>query len=313
MSFLAPVWLAGLVLIPLAIAASIIARRRARRYAVRFTGVGTLREIGSSGSWRRLVPAACLLASMAALVVALARPVVSRSVATRQAAVMLVMDESGSMASTDVSPTRLGAAEQAADRFIGRLPSPVRVGAVAFSSSINAAQAPVAAHSGAQAIIDNETANGGTATGNALALALQMLHGSQRGHTPAAIVLLSDGAANEGVNVITVAQEAAHERIPIDTIALGTPGGTLQNPDPLGAPISVPPDPQLMQAIARASDGHSFSAHSAAELDSIYHQLGSRIKSVTRRQEITVDFALAGLALLLVASVASIRWSPRLP
>src|SRR5271165_2902908 len=203
MSFLSPLWLAGLVLVPIAIVASILARTRARRYALRFTAVTTLQEIGSSGSWRRRLPAACLLAAIAALVIALARPEVSHAVPVGQGAVMLVMDESGSMASTDVSPTRLDATQRAADRFIGGLPAAVRVGTIAFSTSINAAQAPVAAHSAAQAVIDGEVANGATATGNALALGLQMLHGSQRHHPAAAIVLLSDGAANAGVNVLT--------------------------------------------------------------------------------------------------------------
>jgi Ca-activated chloride channel homolog len=313
MSFLSPLWLAGLVLVPIAIVASILARRRARRYALRFTAVTTLQGIGSTGSWRRRLPAACLLGAIAALVIGLARPQVSHAVPVGQGAVMLVMDESGSMASTDVSPTRLGATQRAADRFIGGLPSAVRLGAIAFSTSVNAAQAPVAAHSAARAVIDGEVANGATATGNALALAIDMLDGSHKGHVPAAIVLLSDGFANAGVNVLTVAREAARERIPIDTIALGTTDGTLPNPDPFGAPIAVPPDPQLMRAIARASDGRSFTAQSSDQLDSIYHQLGSRLGSVTRKREVTADFAIGGLVLLLVAGVASAQWSPRLP
>ena len=66
-------------------------------------------------------------------------------------------------------------------------------------------------------------------------------------HPPSAIVLLSDGAANAGVNVITVARQAAREKIPIYTVALGTPNGTLPNPEPFEPPVPVPPDPQLMQ------------------------------------------------------------------
>ncbi len=271
MSFSAPIWLAALGLIPLAIAASIAARRRTKRYAVRFPAITTLQlaAAGAGSSWRRRLPPAFALAAIAALALALARPHVSYSAAVNQASIMLVTDHSGSMAANDVKPTRLVAAEQAADTFINRLPSSVLVGAIAFSDAPDAVQSPQANHAVAQAIIDGQVANGATATGDALALALQLLRGSDPKHPPSAIVLLSDGAANAGVNVTTVAEEAAREKIPIDTVALGTPNGVLQSPDPFTAPVAVPPDPQLMQQIAQLSGGRSFNAQSAdaAQLD----------------------------------------------
>ena len=152
MSFAAPVWLASLALIPIAIAASLGARRRARRYAVRFPAVSTLAlaAAGAGSSWRRRLPPAFALAAIAALALALARPHVSYSAAVNQASVMLVTDHSGSMAATDVEPTRLVAAERAADTFIDRLPGAVLVGAVAFSDSPDAVQAPQANHAAAQ-------------------------------------------------------------------------------------------------------------------------------------------------------------------
>ncbi|MGO9754177.1 MAG: VWA domain-containing protein [Solirubrobacteraceae bacterium] len=313
MSFAAPQWLAALALIPVAIAASIAARRRARRYAVRFPAVSTLALLGAASAWRRYIPAALALAAIAALALALARPHVSYSAAVREASVMLVSDESGSMASTDVQPSRLAAAESAASTFIDELPGVARVGAIAFSSSVNAVQAPVANHAAARAIIDAQVAGGATATGNALALALTLLDGSSAKHAPGAIVLLSDGAANAGLNVIAVAREAAQDKIPIYTVALGTPEGTLPNPDPFAAPLAVPPDPQLMAQIAQASHGRAFDAQTADQLSSIYKNLGSRLGSVTRKREITAEFAIGGLALLLLAAVTSTRWSPRLP
>ncbi len=315
MSFAAPVWLAALGLIPLAIAASIAARRRARRYAVRFPAASTLAlaAAGAGTSWRRHLPAAFALAAIAALALALARPHVSYSAAVNQASIMLVTDHSGSMAATDVEPTRLAAAERAADTFIDRLPSQVLVGAIAFSDSPDAVQAPQADHAAAKAIIDGQNANGATATGDALQLALQLLHGSNAKHLPSAIVLLSDGAANAGVDVSTVAQEAARDKIPIDTVALGTPDGVLPSPVPFGPPVAVPPDPALMQQIAELSGGRSFNAQSADQLSSIYKQLADRLGSVTRRREVTVAFAIGGLAFLLLAAATSTRWSGRLP
>jgi Ca-activated chloride channel family protein len=314
MSFAAPAWLAALALVPAAIVALIWARRRARRYAVRFPAVSTLRLADvSTSSWRRRLPTALALAAIASLALALARPHVSYSAPVKRASLMLVSDESGSMASTDVQPTRLAAAERAADTFIGLLPGPVRVGAIAFSSATNAVQAPTGDHVAARTVIDAQSAGGATATGDALELALRLLQGGERRHPPSAIVLLSDGAANSGLNVVTVARQARSERIPIDTVALGTQSGTLPNPDPFGPPVPVPPDPQLMAQVAELSGGRTFNAQSADQLSSIYRRLGGELGSVTRQREVTAEFAVAALALLLLAAATSTRWSARLP
>lgn len=314
MSFAAPLWLGSLVLIPIAIAVSIGARRRAKRYAVRFPAVSTLQlAAGAGSSWPSRLPAAFALAAIAALALALARPHVSYSAAVDQGSIVLVTDHSGSMAATDVQPTRLAAAERAANTFIDRMPARVLLGAIAFSDSPDAVQAPQANHDAARAIIDGQSAGGATATGDALELALQLLRGSDPKHPPSAIVLLSDGAANAGVDVATVARQAAHDKIPIDTVALGTPSGVLTSPDPFQPSVAVPPDPQLMQEIAELSGGRSFSAQSADQLSSIYNQLASRLGSVTHKREVTVVFAIGGLAFLLLAAATSTRWSAALP
>ena len=314
MSFASPLGLAALALIPIAMAASIAARRRAKRYAVRFPAVSTLQlAAGTGGSWRRRLPAALALAAIAALALALARPHVSYSAPVNEASVMLVTDHSGSMAATDVQPTRLAAAERAADTFIDRLPAKVLVGAVAFSDSPDAVQAPQANHAAARGVIDGQTANGATATGDALELALQLLRGGNPKHPPSAIVLLSDGAANSGVDVSTVAREAARDKIPISTVALGTPNGVLQTGDPFQPSVAVPPDPQLMQQIAELSGGRFFNAQSADQLSSIYKGLADKLGTVTRKHEVTVAFAIGGLAFLLLAAATSTRWSARLP
>ena len=314
MSFSSPLWLLGLALVPLAIGARFAARRRAKRYAIRFTAVPTLSLAAQDAPspWRHM-PAALLLAAVAALVLALARPHVTDRVAVGQASTMLVTDHSGSMAATDVAPTRLAAAERAADTFIGELPSTVRVGAVAFSTTPDGVQAPASSHAAARAVIDAQSAGGATATGDALQLALQLLDGANRKHPPSAIVLLSDGSANAGVNAMTVAQQARKEGIPIDTVALGTPDGVLANPDPFGAPLAVPPDPQLMTQIAQASGGRTFNARTAGELSSIYKSLGTKLGSVARRRDVTAAFAIGGVVLLALAAAGATRFSGRLP
>ena len=314
MSFASPLWLAALALIPIAIAAQIAARRRARRYAVRFPAVSTLRLAAAAGSsWLRHLPVMFVLAAIAALAFALARPRVSYSAAVDKASGMLVTDHSGSMAATDVQPTRLAAAERAANTFIDQLPSNVLVGAIAFSDSPDAVQGPVSNHNAARTIINGQTASGATATGDALQLALQLLRGADKKHPPSAIVLLSDGAANAGVDVGTVAREAAQDKIPIDTVALGTPNGVLPSPAPFAPATAVPPDPELMQEIAQLSGGRSFNAQTADELSSIYKQLGHQLGSVTRKRDVTAVFAIGGLAFLLLGAAGSTRFSGRLP
>ncbi len=136
MSFSAPLWLLALALVPAALVAYISARRRRRRYAIRFPAVSTLREaIGTTPSWERHLPSAAFLAAIALLAIALARPHVTHRVPSDEASLMLVTDHSGSMAADDVRPTRLAAAVAAANTFIDQLPRTVRVGAIGFGTS----------------------------------------------------------------------------------------------------------------------------------------------------------------------------------
>jgi Ca-activated chloride channel family protein len=313
MSFGAPLWLLALVLVPVALAAYIRARRRSGRYAVRFTALPTLRQaVAAAPSWERHVPAVLALAAVALLAVALAHPRITHRVAVGDSSLMLVTDHSGSMAADDVKPSRLAAAEAAANTLVDQLPGNVRVGAIGFGSSPDAVQGPVTNHAAARAIVDDEIAGGGTDTGDALRLALQLLDGGNTKHPPAAIVLLSDGAANAGPDPVSVATQAGRDRIPIYTVALGTPGGVLPSPDPFGAPQPVPPDPQLMARIAQVSGARAFNAQSADQLSSIYKHLGGQLGTVSRKREITDLFAIAALVALAGAVAGSVRWR-RLP
>jgi Ca-activated chloride channel family protein len=312
-SFSSPLWLLALLLVPAAVGAQVLARRRARRYAVRFPAVANLQDaLGAQAAWHRHLPTALLLAAIAALATALARPDVPYRVSVGDASVVLVLDHSGSMAATDVRPTRLTAANRAARAFADQLPSNVRLGAITFSSSPDAVQQPVPNHSAALSLLASAQAGGGTNTGGALQLALQILHGSSRDHPPSAVVLLSDGAANLGPNPVTVAAQARQEHIPIYTVALGTPNGMLST-GPFSPPVAVPPDPQLMRQIASTTGARAFDAQTAGELSSIYRSLGQRLGSVSRRRDITLDFAIAGLILLLGAGIGSVRSTAVIP
>jgi Ca-activated chloride channel family protein len=315
-TFQAPIALLGLALIPMALVVQQAFRRRAQRYAVRFTGVSTLAGIaGATPAWRRRLPAALALLSTAALVLALARPHRTVAVPAEQASVVLVTDHSRSMMATDVAPTRLEAARDAARRFLDKVPSAVRVGAVAYSDAPDAVQAPTTRRADVRRIIDGLVADGSTATGDALAAALEGISRDRKnGHRPpAAIVLLSDGKTTTGRDPIQVARAAGRARVPIYTVALGTPGATIPNPYPYASPLPVPPDPGTLREIARESRGRAYTVEDSGELGQIYQRLGSSIGTRNRQQEITAAFAIGGLLLLGAAAATSMRWSGRLP
>jgi Ca-activated chloride channel family protein len=315
-TFASPVALLGLALIPIAILLQRMFRRRAQRYAVRYTGVSTLREVlGTTPLWRRHLPGALALLAMACLVLALAKPNRTVAVPAEQASVVLVTDHSRSMMATDVSPTRLEAARAAALRFLSKVPGPVRVGAVAYSDAPDAVQAPTTRRDDVRRIINGLVADGSTATGDALAAALDGITRDRKSgrRPPAAIVLLSDGKTTTGRDPIQVARLAGRAKIPIFTVALGTPGATIPNPYPYAAPLPVPPDPVTLKRIAAESKGRAYTVEDAGELQSIYQRLGSSIGTRNRKQEITAVFAVGGLLLLLGAAAASMRWSGRLP
>jgi Ca-activated chloride channel family protein len=315
MSFSAPLWVLAAALVPVALYAYVRARRGNKRYAIRYTAVPIVSlATEAEPAWQRHLPATFAVAAIAALAVALARPHISYSAPVNDASVMLVIDHSGSMASTDVAPTRLAAAQRAANTFINQLPANAKVGVIGFGTTPDVVQGPATDHNTARAAIDSEVANGSTATGDALGVALQLLHGSDPKHPPSAIVLLSDGAANAGLNPVSVAAEAAADHIPIFTIALGTPTGTLtvQN-GPFAQQVPVPPDPQLMAQIAKASGGHTYTVQDSGTLNSVYSRLGEKLGSVTRQREITSEVSVAALVLLLVGVGLAARFAGRLP
>jgi Ca-activated chloride channel homolog len=340
MTFAAPAWLLGLLVLPVLVWAYVVGRAHSTRYAVRFTAVSTLSQAAlAEARWRRHLPAVLALAAVAALVLALARPHHTVRVPVGRASVMLVLDHSGSMQATDVQPTRLAAAKRAAGALIDELPAQVRVGVVAFSGAPDAIQPPTTDRAAARRAIDSQVAIGATATGDALELALQLLGSDAPGAAggngaaggaiagggrsgadpikrtdPAAIVLLSDGAANAGrYDPVQVAGEAGARRTPVYTVALGNADATIPNPSGVGNPVAVPPDPELLARIALASHGQAFTAQDEGRLISIYRRLGERLGSTPRSREITVVFILAGLVLLAGAGLTSLRWSGRLP
>lgn len=312
MSFASPAYLAALALVPLLGLLYVVGRRRARRYAVRFPRVPTLAPlIPSAGAWRRRVPLTLFLGALAVLALALARPHATVAVPSEQASVVLVTDVSRSMLADDVDPSRLEAARAAAKRFLEELPDEARVGGVAFSEQPHTIEPPTDDHDDVEGMIDGLSADGGTATGDGLAAALDLVDGRGEERTPAAIVLLSDGKATTGRDPLPVARSARRLGIPISTVALGSRGAIIRTPT--GALLSVPPDPRTMRRIAEISGGRAFQVDDADDLSEIYETLGSRVATKKERREVTSAFAAGGLVLLLLAAGLGLRATARLP
>ena len=306
-------------------------------------------------SWRRHLPPVLYLGAIAALLIGLARPTMVVQVPREDATVILTMDVSGSMRATDVSPTRLDAAKASALSFIDQLPENVRVGVVAFASEPVTLVSPTTDRTQTKQAIDSLTARDGTAMGDALMQVLDIAEKIQKDNaseTPdasaapnastapdasaapgasgapstgtdkpadkplVAAILLSDGANSVGqAQPLDAAQRAKTLGVPIYTIALGTPNGTVDVQDNFGQTVTldVPPDTETLKQIAATTGGQAFDAPTAAQLASVYDNLQSRIGYTEQRQEVTFALVGAGLLLVIVGAGLSAVWFGRLP
>jgi Ca-activated chloride channel homolog len=173
------IWPAGLLLlltVPLALGIYLRAQRRRRPQAVTYSNLSLLRAaVPRRSRWRRHVPIALLLVGLAVLAVASARPQVTTDVPLSQTTIILALDESGSMCSTDVYPDRLSAAEKGAREFVNSQPSGTRIGLVAFSGFAELAVAPTRNRAVLDRAIGNLSTNPGTAIGAAILQSLNAI------------------------------------------------------------------------------------------------------------------------------------------
>jgi Ca-activated chloride channel family protein len=254
---------------------------------------------------------------LAGLILAVAKPQRAVSVPVDRASILLVTDRSGSMQAEDVAPSRLVAARRAAEDFLDRVPSRVRVGLVAFNQGAEVAQLPTADHDLVREAVGQVTPAGGTATGDALTTALRVLRpdADDRRPPPAAIVLLSDGKSVKGRDPVEAAREARRLKVPIYTVALGTEEGTIRVRERGGnvRVERVPPDPETLQRVAEASGGRTFAVEDAGRLQEVYERLGSQLTTKREKREITTTFAGGALLLVLGGGALSLAWFGRLP
>lgn len=344
MTFLWPLSLWAMLALPLLPALYLWLMSRRGKPALRYSNLDAVRA-ASARNWRRHVPPALLLAACAVLLLAAARPLALVTLPWTRSQVLLAMDVSLSMRVSDVKPTRLAAAQEAAKLFLRDLPRNIEVGLVTFAGSAQVAQASTMDRNSLVSAIDAFQMQRGTAIGSAIVVCLAELfpeHGISLGdmtfgaarkqarshddkeqapptkpvapvppgsYGSAAILLLSDGRRTTGIDTLEAAKMAADRGVRIHVVGLGTVDGVAGGMD--GLAIYMQLDEPTLREVARMTGGEYHRAGTAEELRSVYQDLGSRLQVQRRETEVASLLALVGAVLVLVAAALSMRWSGR--
>jgi Ca-activated chloride channel family protein len=339
MSFIWPIMLFSLILIPLAVVLYILLQRRRRRIAERYGSFGFVQEAAGRGlGARRHVPPALFLAGLTILAVAIARPQAVVSLPRIEGNVILAFDVSGSMAANDFKPTRIEAAKTAARDFIKTQPRTVQIGVVAFSDSGFSVQPPTNDQDAILAAINRLSPQRGTSLGQGIISSLKTIdavnaqpvldeHYStlptpseptptptpvpQGTYTPAVIVLLSDGENNENPDPLAAAQQAADRGVRIYTVGIGSAAGV--NLHVNGFTVHTQLNEPMLQQIAQLTGGVYYNAQNEQDLLKIYNNLNPQLVIKPEKTEITSIFAGASILIMLVGGVFSFLWFSRLP
>ncbi len=349
MDLLWPGFLVLLGLIPLLIVAYIWVLRRRRRFAVRYSSLALLRAaLPHQSRLRRHLPFALFLVAVASLVIALGRPVSIVAVPTDQTTIILAIDVSRSMCSTDIQPNRILAAEAAAISFIQRQKSSTQIGIVAFSSFAELIRPPTTDGDSLRAAVESLTTGFRTAIGSGILKSIDAIAEVDKNvapsvtdtssgikptpvpkgaYAPDIIVLLTDGASNTGPLPLDAAKQAADRGIRVYTIGFGTArGGEMPNCGQQfqgreqfngglgfgGGGFRRGIDETTLKRIADLTGGAYYSAESAGELQDAFQNLPTYLIVKHEVAEVSVAFTAIGALLAATAIVLSMMWR-RLP
>lgn len=347
MFFQAPHYLWLMLALPLLPILYIWLLRRRGKLAVRFSSLGTVRAAAAARTWRQHVPAALLLLACAGLLLATARPMARVPLPWARSTIILAMDVSLSMRVSDVKPTRMVAAQEAAKLFLQDLPRKIEVALVTFAGSTQVAHAATLDRPALVAAIDAFQMQRGTAVGSAIVTSLaelfpdhdldlgEMTYGNNKprgkslddkdkekppppplvpvapgSYDAAAIILLTDGRRTTGVDTLEAAKMAADRGVRIHVIGLGSVGDSSAMPE--GMAIYLQLDEPTLREVARMTGGEYHQAGTAEALRSVYENLGSRVQVQTRETEVTALLALLSALLALAAGGLSLVWFRRI-
>ena len=345
MSFSWPWALLALLVIPLVFAVWWLSRRRRRRAVVRVTSIALVRTaVPGRSRWRRRIPAALLTLGLAVLALGAARPQATVPVPSSSATIMLALDVSGSMCSTDVKPNRITAAEQAATAFIKAQTAGPHIGLVAFAGTAVVLVPPTADTTQLISALGGLTTSFGTAIGEGILTSLDAIAQVDPSVTPTGatvsrprtgyaddvIVVLTDGSNNRGVDPRTAAKEAAGRGVRVFTIGYGTDspaplacgsdqfggfggggggfgggGGIGGGPGGAGNPFDA--DYGALMQISKTTGGTFYRAQDSDQLATALARLPAAFTVVRKHMDIASWFA-AGGGLLIAAAVALSLW-----
>lgn len=315
--FLSPTRLYALVAVLLLGFLYVLAAFQRHRYAVRFTNLELLDSVAPRRpGWRRHVAAAALLLGIAALLVAWARPTDEVEVPKERATVVLAIDTSLSMEATDVAPSRIEAAQDAALSFVAELPPKINVGLVTFDGVARVRVTPTTDRQAVTAAIESIELGPATAIGEAIFAGLDAIR-TAPGQTadgeepiPARMVVMTDGKTTVGRPDVDGAAAAVDAEVPVSTIAFGTDRGTIVID---GQIQPVPVEESALRLIAERTGGQFFRAESLGELQNVYADIGSSVGFDTEEREVTDRYVGYAAVLLLASAVLSLLWFQRIP
>ena len=201
------------------------------------------------------------LVAFTLMILAIARPAAVVTLPSQHETVILAMDVSGSMRATDVKPSRIVAAQEAARAFVAEQPKTTRIGVVSFAATASVVQSPTHSREDILAAIERFQLQRGTAVGSGILVALKMIFPDAEfdlrssnprrrrrrararsiprkatdkseaktvppgSYSSAAIILLTDGQTTTGPDPIESARMAADRGIRVYTVGIGTQGG----------------------------------------------------------------------------------------
>jgi len=275
--------------------------------------------------WRHL-PAILLVSSLVLFTIAMAGPQNDVRIPRNRAVVMLVIDVSQSMRATDIEPSRLAAAQEAAKQFADQLTPGINLGLIAFAGTATVLVSPTTNRDATKAALDKLQLADRTATGEAIFTALQAIAtvgaviggagGSDESKPPGHIVLMSDGKETVPSNpdnpkgAYTAARTAKDQGVPISTVSFGTPYGYVDINDQRQP---VPVDEEMLKRIAELSDGNHYSASNLEQLKEVFTQVQNQIGYETIKGEAGTGWLRLGSLLLALAAIAALLINRRLP
>jgi len=304
-----PEFLILLLLLPFAFWMYTAVQKKRSRNILSFAAVDLFTESDLPIKWQRHVPFALIILGCVSLIFAAADPRVQGALLSQQKQIVLVIDVSKSMEATDVAPSRLDAAKEAANRFIDKLPEGYEVGLVSYSEMAKVMASPTMDRPKVSAIVDGLTTLGGTATGDALITALNLFGDAGEGGV---IVLLSDGMQTAGtITTEQAAKTISSAGVKVYAIALGTNEGRISVIDPKTkeqTTINVPPDAAGLATLTAITQGKSFSAITIDELNQIYDSVGETLTPTSGFVSVAWAFALLGLLIIMLSGLANLRF-----